>query len=239
MAKSSPMYQQIYEDIKASIESGEYGAGQKIPSEQELCVEFGASRITVRRAIEDLCNNGFLIKKQGVGTFVSKTRFSRQLRRSGHGLISFTELCREQGLKPGAQVVGKQIVPIREDERRFFGLGKEAVLLYIQRIRTADGVPIYEENIFLPYDEFRSMMEYDLEDVSIFDSIESASGRRPVSNNRLTLEAVAASAEQAGLLQVPAKAPLLYMNAHFLDKDGQPIAIARQYYVGSRYAFDI
>ena len=233
MAKSSPLYQQIYEGIKASIEAGEYAAGQRIPSEQELCAEFSASRITIRRAIEDLCNNGFLVKKQGVGTFVSKTHFSRQLRRTGHGLISFTDMCLAQGLKPAGRVIGRQIVPIREDERRFFDLGKDALLLYVQRIRTADGVPIYEENTFLPYDEFKSMMTSDLENVSIFDAIEASSGRRPVSNNRLTLEAVAASAERASLLQVPAKAPLLYMNAHFLDKDGQPIAIARQYYVGS------
>nr|WP_157885870.1 GntR family transcriptional regulator [Parolsenella massiliensis] len=239
MAKSSLLYQKIYEDVRASIEMGTYKPGDKIPSEQELCAEFGASRITVRRAIEELCNNGFLIKHQGVGTFVSKTRFSRQLRRTGNGLVSFTQLCREQGLEPGARLVDRQIVPIRGDERRFFGLGAEALLLYVRRVRTADDVPIYEENIFLPYDEFRGVMSAALDDVSIFDAIEREGGRRPVANSHLTLEAVSASQEQASLLQVPAKAPLLYMNAFFVDKDGRPIAIGRQYYVGSHYAFDV
>lgn len=239
MAKSSLLYQQIYEDIRSSIEMGTYKPGDKIPSEQELCGEFGASRITVRRAVEELCNNGFLIKRQGIGTFVSKTRFSRQLRRTGNGLVSFTTLCREQGLVPGAKLIDRQIVPIRGDEQRFFGLGSDALLLYVHRVRTADDVPIYEENIFLPYEEHRGLMSAELTDVSIFDAIEGVSGRRPVTNNHLTIEAVAASQEQASLLQVPAKAPLLYMNSFFLDSDDKPIAIARQYYVGSRYAFDV
>ncbi len=239
MAKSSLLYQQIYEDIRSSIEMATYKPGDKIPSEQELCSEFGASRITVRRAVEELCNNGYLVKRQGIGTFVSKTRFSRQLRRTGNGLVSFTTLCRDQGLTPGASLIDRKIVPIRGDEQRFFGLGAESLLLYIHRVRTADDVPIYEENIFFPYEEFRGLMTTELENTSIFDAAENEGGRRPVANSHLTLEAVAASQEQASLLQVTAKAPLLYMNAFFVDADKKPVAIARQYYVGSRYAFDI
>lgn len=239
MAKSSLLYQQIYEDIRSSIEMGTYKPGDRIPSEQELCAEFGASRITVRRAVEELCNNGFLVKRQGIGTFVSKTRFSRQIRRTGNGLVSFTTLCRDQGLEPGASVIDRKIVPIRGDEQHFFGLGADSLLLYVHRVRTADDVPIYEENIFFPYEEFRGLMTAELEDVSIFDVCESVSGRRPVANSHMTIEAVAASQERAALLQVAAKAPLLYMNAFFIDAEDKPLAIARQYYVGSRYAFDV
>lgn len=82
-------------------------------------------------------------------------------------------------------------------------------------------------------------MTAELEDVSIFDVCESVSGRRPVANSHMTIEAVAASQERAALLQVAAKAPLLYMNAFFIDAEDKPLAIARQYYVGSRYAFDV
>lgn len=236
---SSPLYQQIYADVKASITDGTYGPGDRLPSEQELCSKYGASRITVRRALNDLCTNGFLIKKQGIGTFVSKVHFDRQLRLSAGNLRSFTELCRDAGMVAGAHLIGRQIVPVRDDERRFFSLGEEALLVYVQRIRTADDVPIYEENMFLPYDEFRGLMDVNLEDVSFFDQIEKVSGRKPERNVSLTLEAVAASSTQATLLHVPNKSPLMYMNAKFVDASNVPIAIGRQYYVGSRYAFDV
>lgn len=85
---SSPLYQQIYADVKASITDGTYAPGDQLPTEQELCSKYGASRITVRRTLNDLCTNGFLIKRQGVGSFVSKVHFDRQLRHSAWELRS-------------------------------------------------------------------------------------------------------------------------------------------------------
>ena len=66
-----PLYMQIKEDIKAAIQQGVYKAKEKIPTEPELSAEYSVSRITVRRAIEELCGEGYLIKRQGLGTFVS------------------------------------------------------------------------------------------------------------------------------------------------------------------------
>lgn len=239
MNELAPLYQQIYEDIKGKIEAGSYAEGDRIPSEQELCQTYGTSRITVRRAISDLCTNGYLVKRQGVGTFVSKPRIFRELRRSGNSIETFTDICRNNGARAGARLLCRRIVPARDDERSFLGLGDDDLLLYVQRLRTADGIPVYEENVFLPYEEFRGLAEVTLDDVSLFDTIERVSGRRPERNARLTLEAVAATPEQAGRLRVPAGAPLLYMNGYFEDGNGRPLAIGRQYYVGSRYAFDV
>lgn len=239
MNELAPLYQQIYEDIKGKIEAGSYAEGDRIPSEQELCQTYGTSRITVRRAISDLCTNGYLVKRQGVGTFVSKPRIFRELRRSGNSIETFTDICRNNGARAGARLLCRRIVPARDDERSFLGLGDDDLLLYVQRLRTADGIPVYEENVFLPYEEFRGLAEVTLDDVSLFDTIERVSGRRPERNARLTLEAVAATPEQAGRLRVPAGAPLLYMNGYFEDENGRPLAIGRQYYVGSRYAFDV
>lgn len=62
-----PLYQQIKEDIKAAIERGKYKPNEKIPAEPELSAEYSVSRITVRRAVEELCNEGYLVKMQGRG----------------------------------------------------------------------------------------------------------------------------------------------------------------------------
>ena len=71
-----PLYQQVKEDIKAAIEQGKYKPKEKIPTEPELSAEYSVSRITVRRAVEELCSEGYLVKMQGRGTFVSSPEFT-------------------------------------------------------------------------------------------------------------------------------------------------------------------
>ena len=69
--KNAPLYQQIYDEIKDAIEKGVYAPKERIPSELELAEQYEVSRITVRRAVEELCSDGYLVKQQGRGTFVS------------------------------------------------------------------------------------------------------------------------------------------------------------------------
>ena len=108
-----PLYQQVKDDIRAAIESGKYKTNEKIPPEPELSAEYSVSRITVRRAVEELCAEGYLVKMQGRGTFVSKPRIHRKFT-SGRGTASFTETCKENGMVPGARLLNRQIVPVRK-----------------------------------------------------------------------------------------------------------------------------
>ena len=78
-SKNAPLYQQIFEEIKSAIEEGVYAPKERIPSEPELAAQYGVSRITVRRAVEDLCVEGYLVKQQGRGTFVSTPHINRRL----------------------------------------------------------------------------------------------------------------------------------------------------------------
>lgn len=66
--KNAPLYQQIYDEIKDAIEKGVYAPKERIPSELELAEQYEVSRITVRRAVEELCSDGYLVKQQGRGT---------------------------------------------------------------------------------------------------------------------------------------------------------------------------
>lgn len=84
----------------------------------------------------------------------------------------------------------------------FFGLQKDALLLHIKRVRTADGEPIFEENIFVPFDAYRELLTADLEDKSIFAEVERVGGTPIVSVGYRTVEAVRANAEQAAELGI-------------------------------------
>ena len=90
----------------------------------------------------------------------------------------------------GAHVIDRQIVPARQNEMEFFGLQKDALLLHIKRVRTADGEPIFEENIFMPFDAYRELLTADLEDKSIFAEVERVGGTPIVSVGYRTVEAV-------------------------------------------------
>lgn len=140
---------------------------------------------------------------------------------------------------PGARLLDRKIVPVREDEKAFFGCSEDDLLLYIKRVRTADGRPIFEENLFFPYQEFKSLMQMEWNDTSAFEIIRGLTGRWPVDTAHRTIEVTRASAEQAQELNVPLGDPLLFLNAYFLDQNGKPLVIGRQYYVGSRYMFEL
>ena len=235
-SKNAPLYQQIFEEIKGAIEEGEYAPKERIPSEPELAAKYGVSRITVRRAVEDLCAEGYLVKQQGRGTFVSTPHINRRLLQYTVAR-SFTDVCHDNEMTPGARVVSRLIVPVRSDEAKFFELDDKALLLYIQRIRTADGQPIFEENVFLPYEGNQDLMDADLEDVSLFDKIAETGGARPTRTPQRTVEAVRATQEQASRLAIAPGDPLLFLNVWFADDQGRPVCIGRQYYVGTRYRF--
>ncbi len=81
-------------------------------------------------------------------------------------------------------------------------------------------------------------MSENLNDVSMFDTIERISGLRPATTSCQRIEAVRASAEQAQLLNLSLGEPLLYLNAYFHDQYDHPLCIGRQYYIGSRYMFE-
>ena len=233
-----PLYQQIKEDIKAAIESGKYKTKEKIPSEQELSAEYSVSRITIRRAVEELCGEGYLTKMQGRGTFVSSPRIHRKMSASNR-LESFTKSCKDNGMMAGAKLLDRKIVPARQDESEFLHLAPEELLLYIQRLRTADGLSVLLENIFLPYTRYKALLELPLENNSMFSIITEIGGQKISDTSRRTIEIARASAEQAQQLSVPVGEPLLHMNCYFVDQNGDPICIGRQYYIGSRYMLEI
>ena len=108
-------------------------------------------------------------------------------------------------------------------------------------VRTADGEPIMLENNFFPYEPFKDLLTSyeDLTNASLFDYLERHYGRRPTSTTSCTLEIVRASAEQASFLDIITGDPMFYMNAYFLDGEGRPLVIGRQYIVGSRFVFNI
>lgn len=233
-----PLYQQVIDIIKNEINSGAYKAGARIPNEFELAENYKVGRVTVRRAIEELVQQGYLTKRQGKGTFVNAPKLKRKIRQKDD-VQSFSDACRVNGMEPGACVISRKILPADSTEAQFFGVPVGTDLICVERVRTADGVPVMLENNIYVYEDNAYLSTAPLSNQSIFEFVRNRTGRTPAFTDPCTLEIAFASPEVARLLAVPVGEPLFYMEAFFFDEQRRPFIIGRQRIVGSRYVFDI
>ena len=235
-SSANPLYQQLMDDIKLDISNQKYRSGDKIPSETELAEIYNVSRITVRRAVSELCDEGYLAKQQGKGTFVTPPKITRKIMQDTH-VHSFTATCAMSGMQPGGRTVDIRIVPSRQEEQHFLKLPKDGNVVYLQRIRTADGDPVLLENTFLPSPEFDGLLSTDLTNRSLNETLRQKYGRSPVVRQTTKVEVSRASPEHARLLNITPGDPLFFITAYFLDERDNPIAIARHYFLASRFIF--
>ena len=98
---STPLFQQLAATLRAAIDAGEYPPGSRLPTENELCERYSVSRVTVRKALDELSQGEFLVRKPGKGTFVAEKKIQRKL----DGVLSYTNMCYMMGYQPGAKTI--------------------------------------------------------------------------------------------------------------------------------------
>jgi len=236
-----PLYQQVMDDLKGEIARGVYPTGSRIPSEMELAKSYGVGRITVRRPPGALPRAGSLNRQQGRGTFVCAPKLKRKIVQKGD-VQSFTEGCAANDMVAGARLVSRTVVAATREDAAFFGVEPGCELIVVERVRTADGIPVMLENnafVLVDHPYLQTLTEGDLADNSIFAVVSEHTGRAPLKSDPCTVEIALADAQAAPLLEVPVGEPLFYMEAYFTDYDGRPLLLGRQKIVGSRYVFDI
>lgn len=142
---SVALYQQLINEIKESIQSGELKSGDRLMTEGEFSKEYDISRITVRKAIEVLVEEGILIKKQGIGTFVAEKRLTRD----GSIFMGFTESCRLDNKVPSSRLLSADLAEATTVDQRNLDLEEGEMVIRIRRLRFCDGAPtVLEDNHF-------------------------------------------------------------------------------------------
>ncbi|AEE97230.1 GntR family transcriptional regulator [Mahella australiensis] len=228
-----PIYYQIKERMRALIEAGDLKPGMQVPSERELCDEYGVSRMTVRQAISELVKEGVLYRLRGKGTFVAEPKLDQPIMQ----LSSFSEDMHKRGMQAGAKTV--DIKAVHEDishVRRALRLEDEEPALKIERLRFADGVPMVFEVSYFSYRRFYALEKADLEHCSLYNILEQQFGAHPVSAKE-TLEAALADSYIASMLGIEEGAPVIMVIGVTYDEDDVPIEYVRSYYRGDRYKF--
>ena len=157
---SIPLYLQVQEMLQEMIGGTEYTAGDKIPSERELSEELGVSRMTVRRAVDNLVRMGLLERDSTSGTRVSLPRVGRAL--DDKQSRSLSQVLTEEGGQPGSKLLHFEIIraPQKIAERLQLKLGSRVVV--IRRLRLVNEVPFTLETSYLPAEKVKGLVAEDL-----------------------------------------------------------------------------
>ena len=228
---TSPLFEQVKTDISEKIRSGAYAAGHKIPTELELVEQYNVSRITIRRAIEDLCKDGVLVKHQGKGTFVQEKRIFRKIEHT----VSFSESCQAGNMIPSATVTERKILLKEDPEIPEHPDFQDTSVIYIQRVRAADNIPVMLENNYYLYDKYSFLLTETL-DGSLYDLLKSRGIVIGCSQNSY-IDAIKASVKQAALLDIAPGDPLFLLYTELYDSHNQLVYIGKQIIVAARYRF--
>lgn len=233
-----PLYAQLKEKIISDINNETLKYGDKIETEQEIMKKYNLSRITVRRAISELVAEGYLIKKQGKGTFVIKNKIERKIINTSDSLkiMSFTKELKENNIKASSKIIELKIIPGIEEFNQKLGLTKNSKLIFMKRVRYANDSPMTIEENYFSYDKFKGLLEEKIEG-SLYELLEKKYNVIPTRSSRQEIEIVKSDEEQSKLLNVPTFEPLFYFSGVTYDENDIPIHIAKRYIIGSKYKF--
>lgn len=225
---NEPLYKQLEETLRQDIENGVYRKGERFPTELELSERYNVSRITVRNALKELTKENLLVRYRRRGTFVMGDKMQRTITR----FSSFSDVCREQGIQPGAKVIKSLIEHATAADIDELGLPEDAHIIVIERIRYADGVPVSLEIDRFPL-EYSFLLDLDLNNCSLYDLLKERG--ITMANSTKIIELTFASYEMAHYLGVKDGYPLISIKGVVSDSEGNKVHRGLQFIVGDKF----
>lgn len=231
MAGNLPIYIKIHDQIKKEIEEGVWKVGDRLPSERELSLKFGVSRMTLRQAIQTLADEGIIERKIGSGTYVAREKVQEKM----SGTTSFTDIMRSQNREPSSKTVSYFITSPSSSEMKKLQLGEDEAILRMERIRYADQVPICFEVASIPQ---KFVANYSKKEVtsSLYHLLEEE-GQRKIGHAQQTISSMLASEQIAEYLDMKRGDAILRLRQVSYFQDGEPFEYVRTQYAGNRFEF--
>lgn len=203
-----PKYEQIKNTLISKIQDGTYSPGTELPSETTLMEDYQVSRITARRAIDELYLSDYIEKKQGKRAVVKHTAKMQELT----CISSYTEEILSHGMTPSRKVISANLRLPSELEQKNLLLDKAEPVYSLCRIVYADDTPLCYTDTSVSYKYFRDIENYDFSKHSLYDVIENEYGIK-LSTSKLKLKAVLPNDKIAKYLDVEKHLPMLRYSA--------------------------
>lgn len=234
LESAKPLYEQIKAYILGNIQSGTFVADTRIPSERALSEQFGVSRLTVKRAIDDLTQNGTLYVQIGKGTYISRPKYDQQLEQ----LTSFTEEMAKRGQHTDSRVLIAETIPASVEDARMLKILPGVSLLHLERVRMADGVPLAIERTKIAASRCPGILNgHNFSRESLYVVLRQEYGIN-LTHAEQSIEARLATEEESKLLHIEANAAILHMVRVTYSGSDQPFEYTLSAYCGSRYKFN-
>ncbi|WP_258903371.1 GntR family transcriptional regulator [Actinokineospora sp. UTMC 2448] len=214
---TAPLHVRLADELRRRIARGVLPVGSALPSEAQLCAEFGASRGTVRQALSALRHEGLIGGGQGKPPVVRETAVAQPF----ETFLSFTRWAQQLGREPGQrtiEIARRGAGPAAADA---LGIDEGAPVVEVLRLRLLDGVPAMLERGSFIEPVGRLLFDVDTDAGSIYDSLLARGVDLHAA--RHTIDAVGADAVDARLLDVPPGAPLLRERRRACDSSGNPV----------------
>jgi len=225
-----PVYSQISDALQTMIHSGTLAEGTYLPSERELCLRFGVSRMTLRQALDRLERTGLIRSERGRGTFVAP----RPIEKQQQEFRSFSEEMASRGATASSRLLSLRSCPPDANAQKFFSIPETARVYCIERLRLADGIPMVVEAIQIQVSLCPDLARFDLEHDSLYRVLEQEYSIHLVRSVE-DIGAIPASARIRALLQLPRSTPILEIRRSTYAADDQPIEYACSQVRGDRY----
>lgn len=226
----TPAYLQLRDGLARAIQEGSIGAGAALPSERDLATDLGLSRMTVRRAFEELVADRLVEQRQGSGTYVLPRRLEQAIDR----VLGFTEEAQGLGFRPGSRLLEVDTVPADQGVAEALGTDKGTGVLRITRLRTADDEPLALQVAHLsprleafPVERLQQLH-------SLYRTITEHYGITP-HRARQTVSARLPLKHECDLLTLKRDCPLLALERITFDASGRPFEYVRSAYRGDKY----
>ncbi|MFC4557181.1 GntR family transcriptional regulator [Virgibacillus kekensis] len=230
---SRHLYLQVIDEIKREIQNGTFKAKQKLPSEFQLAKKLGVSRATLREALRILEEENIVTRRHGVGTFVNpKPIFSSGIEQ----LNSVTYMIEQSGKQPGSQFLSTEILEPTEDEKDKFAPFSISSLAKVERVRTADDVPVVfcidkvPDNM-LPLDRIH-------QEDSLFKLLEEYSGKR-ISYAVTYIEPVSYHSRIYEILKCNPEQSLLLLKQMHYTNDDEPVLYSANFFRSDIFSFHV
>ncbi len=232
IATSIPLYLQIAENFITRIDAGEYHVGDKLPTERELSEQLNVNRITIRQALNVLEMQGLITRKQGSGTYISQPKIEHPTSQ----FFWFTRQMKITGRTPGARLIFFEKEVANTVTSRELDITLSAQVYHCNRLRLVNQAPVLLENFYLPADLFPNMEQFDLNQRSLYEIMETEYQIK-VSRLRFSLETVPASEYEAAHLEINSGAPVFLERRVTADQNGRIVEFAKDIYRGDRVVF--
>ncbi len=232
---STPLYVQLKNQLQDKILLGELGPGVLLPTEQQLCEQHELSRITVRRALDELAKMDLIERVQGKGTIVKEKKVGQ----SQIQIQGFTKSIKQQGYQPGAKLLEKELLTGTQSLLDLFALplDMEEHFWRFRRLRLLNNEPTVIMNTFVRKELGDRMLEYDLSNESFY-SLYYRITQRELIDSKALIAAVPASTEVAELLNTAPGAPLIWFRGVTYTEGCVPIEVNYSLFLGDKYQFE-